>query len=229
MPTFLSRPYEFAIPEGLMLGVAAYEEWGHADERRLSAAELAEFHRLAHVRRRCEFGLSRSLLRTLYGMMFPDETAPFVVLRDVGGKPYGLSHDRVIPLAVAHTRTHVFVAMSRAADIGLDAEPAARPEHPGLRRRILNAGEADDPALRDFATLQLWAAKESVLKLEGTGLRRSMRSVAVRRADSGLLETEIEGRLIGINSMRLQGHWVAISEYISASSDHLPKIYASHS
>lgn len=219
MPVFLSRDNDSAIPEGLLLGYAAYAEWSANVQSGLSIAEKNEISRMGHERRRREFGLSRYLLREMRALLFPDDPEAFEILRDVGGKPYGLSRDRVIPVAVAHTVTHVFVAMSHSADVGLDAEPEHRAEHSGLRRRILHTSEFEDSDLRAVATLRLWAAKESILKLEGTGLRRSMKSVRVRASSDGALTAEVEGRFIRVNSLRCEGHWVAISEYISAPSD----------
>jgi phosphopantetheinyl transferase len=109
----------------------------------------------------------------------------------------------------------VFAALGTGGSIGLDAEPLNRKTGDALRRRIMNESEEQGGSLSERSTIELWTVKESILKLEGTGLRTSMKSIFLRSDHDGLYTADIKGRQIVCKTFRVEDHCVAISEYIS--------------
>ncbi|MBQ7288942.1 MAG: 4'-phosphopantetheinyl transferase superfamily protein [Clostridia bacterium] len=93
------------------------------------------------------------------------------------GKP-ALQNENIF-FNVSHSRNRLVIAVSDA-EVGVDIEFYDRAIREGLRRYCLTETEhravPDDDAR---AFLRIWTAKESYLKLYGTGLRQSMRDFSV--------------------------------------------------
>jgi phosphopantetheinyl transferase len=207
---FLTSESQPAIPAQCAL---AYGDYG-LEISELPKHVLAESQRYEHAHRRDTFLVSRTLVHALFKRL-GDGSGEFVVSRDDGGKPYGVCNGRVYPVAISHTPRMVFAALGTAGSIGLDAEPLDRATGDALRRRILNEAEALDESISRISTIELWTIKESILKLEGTGLRTSMKSVFLRTDGDRLYTTDIRGRQIVCKTFVVEDHCVAISEYIS--------------
>ena len=207
---FLTSDSEPAIPT---LCTVAFADYGLVTGNQPSHV-LEEASRYEHAHRRDTFLVSRTLVHALFKRL-GDGSDDFIVSRDDGGKPYGICNGRVYPVAISHTPRMVFAALGTAGSIGLDAEPLDRATGDALRRRILNEAEALDESISRISTIELWTIKESILKLEGTGLRTSMKSVFLRTDGDRLYTTDIKGRQIVCKTFRVEDHCVAISEYIS--------------
>lgn len=211
---FLTSESQPAIPAYCTV---AYADYGLATGN-LPSHVMEEAGRFEHAQRRETFLVSRTLVYALFGRIVEvinDSQVNFRVSRDDGGKPYGICNGRVYPVAITHTPRMVFAALGTAGSIGLDAEPLDRATGDALRRRILNEAEALDHAISHISTIELWTIKESILKLEGTGLRTSMKSVFLHAHGNGIYTADIKGRQIVCKTFRVEDHCVAISEYIS--------------
>jgi phosphopantetheinyl transferase len=210
---FLTSETQPAIPAQCAV---AYADFG-LEISDLPEHVLAESQRYEHAHRRDTFLVSRTLIHALFRRLGNDSdySDDFIVSRDDGGKPYGVCNGRVYPVAITHTPRMVFAALGTAGSIGLDAEPLDRATGDALHRRILNEAEALDESISRISTIELWTVKESILKLEGTGLRTSMKSVFLRSNGNGMYTADIKGRQIVCKTFRVEDHCVAISEYIS--------------
>lgn len=211
---FLTSDTQPAIPVHCTV---AYADYGLATGH-LPSHVLVEAGRYEHAHRRDTFLVSRTLVHALFGLLgevSDDVLGDFRVSRDDGGKPYGICRGRVYPVAITHTPRMVFAALGTGGSIGLDAEPMDRKTGDALRRRIMNEAEEQGGTLSERPTIELWTVKESILKLEGTGLRTSMKSIFLRSDLGGVYAADIKGHQIVCKTFRVEDHCVAISEYIS--------------
>lgn len=210
---FLTSITKPAIPAQCAV---AYADYG-LEISELPKHVLAEAQRYEHYKRRDTFLVSRTLVYALFKRLGNDSdyTDEFIVSRDDGGKPYGICNGRVYPVGISHTPRMVFAALGTGGSIGLDAEPLDRATGEALRRRILNEAEALEESISRISTIELWTIKESILKLEGTGLRTSMKSVFLRTDEDGVFKSDIKGRQIVCKTFVVEDHCIAISEYIS--------------
>lgn len=116
---------------------------------------------------------ARDLLARLYSTT---QGRPMPVLEKLpGGKPVFSQGE--LHCGIAHTRGHVFVALSDGP-VGLDAEECTRPVSMKLARRILSPGE---PADTPRQLLEYWVLKEAYTKFTGEGLRQSFRALTFDR------------------------------------------------
>jgi len=214
MPVYLSSLNENAIPDKVHLAYAPSTEWDDTAASWLTDHEQHFASTMLHEGRVTEFKLFRFLLKSLYNELTLHNDAQITIYRDLGGKPYAEVGGRIIPVSVSHSNRFVFVALSLAGSIGLDIEHMSRQVNPMLRNRILTDIEFIDEQLLQVATLQLWNIKESILKLVGSGLRRSMRSVSIHSVQDNMYFTEIDGQQISTSTFILEDHWIAISKYI---------------
>lgn len=218
MPVYLSSHDQKAIPETVHLAYAPSMEWDDTTAAWLTDNEIQKTLAMRDPGRIIEFKLSRYLLKSLFKRLFPLSNAECAIERDLGGKPYADVDGRIIPISVSHSNEFVFVAISLAGSIGLDIERMGRNVIPALRSRILTDQEFHDERLMPVNTIQLWTVKESMLKLIGSGLRRSMSSVSIhdysKENGGDMFFTEIDGQQISTSTFILEDHWIAISKYI---------------
>jgi 4'-phosphopantetheinyl transferase len=142
------------------------------DERRAAA----RFHRAADTVR---YAATRAVLRRELAAVLGEAPGGLRFLRSDRGRP-ALDTGSVVPpldFNVSHGGDHALVAWSRLRHVGVDVEPerAAWDWLPLSRvvlgkedaRRIAMAG--DEPA-RAALFLDMWAAKEALLKADGRGI-----------------------------------------------------------
>lgn len=168
----------------------------------LSAEERARVDRLAVTSAKSRSALARVLLRAALADVLGEAPASFDIQWDhgpqlVGGGP---------SLSLSHSADRVVVAISEVGEVGVDIEPSAR----GARMKasvvdhITTAAERDALAAlgdgRHHATIQLWTAKEAVLKATRDGLRLSPNGLEISglprdlRLDAHAHRTELVGR-----------------------------------
>ena len=160
----------------------------------LSAAERSRADALRHTKRRTDFLLGRWTLKIAVAKVlgWPDD--PGVLARIEGrtaptGAPRlyvdGQPADRGVSLS-DRAGCAVCLVAARAVAVGCDVE-IIEPRSDAFVRDYLTQAEqrlagAAGPA-RDMAANLVWSAKESALKVLGTGLRRDTRSVEVAVAE----------------------------------------------
>ena len=90
-----------------------------------------------------------------------------------GGKPHIPSGE--LEFNLSHSGELAGLAVSTAGPVGIDLEPVSRAtELPECEESFCHPGELrnlpKEPSLRALALLELWTAKEALLKAHGTGL-----------------------------------------------------------
>lgn len=139
----------------------------------LSGEERARVERLAVESGRARSALARVLLRAALADALGGSTASFQIGWEhgpqlVGGGP---------SLSLSHSADRVVVAVSDVGEVGVDIEPSARGARmkPSVVDHIATPAERAALAAlgdrRDHGTIQLWTAKEAVLKATRDGLR----------------------------------------------------------
>lgn len=176
----------------------------------LSAEERARVDRLAIASAKQRSALARVLLRAALSDALGGPASSFAIdwphgPELVGGGP---------SLSLSHSADRVVVAVSDAGDVGVDIEPAGRGERmrSGIVGHITTAAErAALDALgdrRDRATIQLWTAKEAVLKATRDGLRLAPNGVEILGLPTDLHLNVHEHRteLVGRCQLRALAH-----------------------
>lgn len=156
----------------------------------LSAAERGRAGELRYTKRRTDFLLGRWTLKLAVARVLGWQDDPGTLARIEGrtaptGAPRlyvdGQPADRGVSLS-DRAGCAVCLVAARAVEVGCDVE-IVEPRSDGFVRDYLTQEEqrlAGPPGLaRDTAANLIWSAKESALKVLGTGLRRDTRSVEV--------------------------------------------------
>jgi 4'-phosphopantetheinyl transferase len=178
----------------------------------LTPAEQVAVAGMTHARRRDGYLARRWAGKTAVGeVVGPCEPGRVGVLNEPDGRPFATLDDEVLPIPLSLSDSgRVAVAASLAKEsesalgearssgddaaapgtrgaVGVDVE-ALVPRSSGLvldfftPEEAANVARASDPTL--WANL-IWSAKESALKVRGTGLREDTRTVRVEVADKG--------------------------------------------
>jgi len=141
--------------------------WARATASAESVGRAARFPRPRDALRHLA---SRAALRTVLaglGLDVPPAVEP-------GGRP--ILPGSGLHLSIAHGGDEVWIALTRAAPVGIDAEPL----HPGLPPAELAAALHPDElaaldalpagAARDAALIRCWTRREAVSKADGRGI-----------------------------------------------------------
>jgi len=113
-------------------------------------------------------------LRGVLAAYLGADPAGLRIERDVGGKPY--LPDAALQFNQSHSAGALLVGVSRTQPLGVDIESRARMRpYLEIARRYFTADEADALAAlpedqRQRSFLELWSAKEAVLKAIGRGI-----------------------------------------------------------
>lgn len=176
-----SRPPQVAGP----LSSGAVRVWWAAcqpltglDLTSLSPEEHARVNRLGTEPARQRSALARVVLRAALADALGAPPASFALEWSRGPALLGEPGSPDVPwLSVSHSAERVVVALATAGQVGVDIETAARGERlrPTVVERITTPVERaalakmDGPA-RERAAIQLWTAKEAILKATKEGL-----------------------------------------------------------
>lgn len=150
--------------------------------------------------------------------------------KHASGKPYACIDGRALGMSISHTRTRLWCALNRLGETGIDAEPADRKVSAALQKRIMHR---EEQGLLDsgVGVVQLWTIKEAILKYTGTGLRKAMCRVHVKRVGPHVFSSDADGSALHIYSFECRNHWVAVAvneqvcppEPARESSEHVPR------
>jgi 4'-phosphopantetheinyl transferase len=174
----------------------------------LAPTEAQRLDVLRFPKRRTEFLLRRLVAKhavaTTRGLPTdPGALARIEVGNAAGGAPYVLVDGAPPGLEISLSdRAGWAVCVVGASPVGCDLE-LVEPRSPGFVRDFLTGAEQAyviSSADRDLAANLVWSAKESALKLVGTGLRRDTRDVIVTvhdgpRPDWSWLSVHVSGGL----------------------------------
>ncbi|MGE5133292.1 MAG: 4'-phosphopantetheinyl transferase family protein [Gemmatimonadota bacterium] len=160
----------------------------------LSEAEHAYAASLRYPKRRTDFLLSRWTLKLAARQVlgWPEDTAALARIEArpaPGGAPRLLVDGQAAPHGISLTDragAAVCLVAAQPAAVGCDVE-VSEPRSDAFIRDYLTAAEQEfvngAGASRDTLANLVWSAKESALKVLGTGLRRDTRSVEVSITD----------------------------------------------
>ncbi len=138
-----------------------------------------------------------------------------VLHKEASGKPFAKIGDQKIEISISHTGALLLVACHSSKSVGVDLEKSDRKVMEALRRRMRNSEELEsDIAL--LTNIQIWTAKEAVLKCMGTGLRYPMRKIRLFRAESQW-KAEAEGKLFKLGYMTFREFQIAVATLESES------------
>ncbi len=146
---------------------------GEGREDVLAPHEQQRAHTFGSPKRRQEFVRGRTLLRQRLAALTGQPPCQVVLERASGGGLVPLADNR--HLSLTHTSIVAAVAVA-GSPVGLDAEQI-RPVSPALAQRLCAPGEVLPDT--DGALLQVWAAKEAVLKAMGEGVRGGLRHALI--------------------------------------------------
>lgn len=151
---------------------------------------------------------SRILLKHMANRLGFDPSK-FYISKKENGKPFGFEDSHQFFVSISHTGEIVAAVLSESKDVGLDIELMERKVSNRLKDRILHDKEKE--SLQTVPLIQTWTIKESVLKLTGTGLRKSMSAIKLQEAGANVFITNFEGREAYIQSFPIWDLWVSLS------------------
>ena len=135
----------------------------------------------------------RAPLHALLAAYLGIEPQQLNLVDDAYGRPaLGADHGQALGFNWSHSGPHALVALGRHIVPGVDVEQQrARPRALEIARRFFSSEEADALAAlpsdqRSVAFLDLWTAKEAVLKALGRGLAFGLHRLSIARTPDGL-------------------------------------------
>jgi 4'-phosphopantetheinyl transferase len=150
----------------------------------LSVDERARQRSFVSPELRRRFGAARAGLRTLLGRHLDLDPRRLVFATNEFGKPR-LADDGQVHFNLSHCEERAVLAISDAAEVGIDLERERPIEHVDLARRYFHPNEvtaitvSPDEAEQRRAFFLVWTLKEAVVKALGTGLSTPLDSFAV--------------------------------------------------
>jgi 4'-phosphopantetheinyl transferase len=142
----------------------------------------------------------RKPLRMLLGAYLGIEAKAVVLVDGEHGRPQlGSAHDPSLGFNWSHSGDHALIAMGRHVTPGIDLERLRnRPRALAIARRFFgNEESATLTALpaeaRSAAFLELWTAKEAVLKAIGRGLAFGLDRLSITSGPAGLELVGLDG------------------------------------
>lgn len=191
------------------------ESWLTASERAVAAAMAYPRRRSGYLGRRWA---GKTLVRDVLGV---EDLRRIGIGNDDSGRPFlSLDGERLdVSVSLSDSGPVSVAALGPAPSVvGIDVEILQR-RSPGLVRDFFTADEAaavnratDEP----LAANLIWSAKESALKVRGSGLREDTRNVEVQRPD-------LTGATVGgwrsllvecADGQRLSGWWLRGGEWV---------------
>ncbi|OOG62475.1 4-phosphopantetheinyl transferase [Rhodanobacter sp. B04] len=139
------------------------------------------------------------LRRVLAAYLHRDATEVVLVDGEHGRPALAAGHDRGIGFNWSHSGEHAVIAVGRHVTPGIDLERLRpRPRALDIAQRYFSADEAAllaalPAADRSAAFLELWTAKEAVLKALGRGIGFGLHRLSIARVDAQLRLLRLEG------------------------------------
>ena len=190
-----------------ILDYGQFDVWmakGNPDSSLLSPKELERLHAISSQNTRKTFLLSRCTIQSIVKYY----TKNFHFLGEVhthpGGKPF-LINIPDLHFSLSHTGSEVAIVFSRSP-VGFDMEKSGRrTDFLALAKRFFTTTEvaAIVAAGKDAGScfLELWTAKEAILKLEGTGISGGLDRARILNESEG----NLDGRRVYLHRLQWQG------------------------
>jgi 4'-phosphopantetheinyl transferase len=146
----------------------------------------------------------RNPLRSVLGAYLGIEADRVTLINGEHGRPaLADGHDQSLGFNWSHSGNRALIAVGRRINPGVDLEQLrARPRAMEIARRYFSAAEAEALAAlpataRDAAFLEMWTAKEAVLKALGRGLAFGLDRLSIASAAGQLVLQRLEGDDVG--------------------------------
>lgn len=152
------------------------------DNKRLSPAEKERAARFAFQRDRELFLGAHTVLRTILGRYTAIIPEALLIAVTKQNKPFLPDHP--LQFNLSHSGTHILIGICHDADIGVDTEVIRPDIDLAIAKRFFSAEENDRlqalPASEQINMFfRLWAGKEAVIKMRGSGLAESLRAFSI--------------------------------------------------
>ena len=198
-----------------MLELGKIEVWrvrGTPGVSLLSQDEKAKFKAFSRQDTRETFILSRCAIRSLIEKYTQKPSEEKCIDTHPGGKPFLVNHPD-LHFSLSHSGKEVAIAFSRTP-IGFDVEKKeCRADFVSIARRFFSAAEAAQIAAagEHAASLfvDLWTAKEAILKLEGSGISGGLERALVW----GDSEGELDNRRVHLHRMEWPGFVARVASF----------------
>jgi 4'-phosphopantetheinyl transferase len=171
---------------GLWWALTGLDEWIRHRERlvaALSRREIERAGRFANDALRCRYEIGRGLLRELLGRSIGVAADQVRLCETDRGRPAIEGRGEELDFNATHSGDLWAVALGRGVRVGIDIEGVGRTrETLALAERFFTGTEAaylrgiDGERERGRAFLELWTAKEAVLKGSGEGISGGLAS-----------------------------------------------------
>lgn len=190
----------------------------HADFR-LTEEEKERSKRFVFPEDAARWSGYRSGLRRILGLALDIEPLHAPLKEGPNGKPALAPPFECLEFNLSHSDEFAVVIVSDAGPVGIDLEPWSRaPSLIGCEEVFCHPLEIQelptDHELRATRLLELWTAKEAILKALGTGLSYPPQQVRISN-DRALADTPLDGisnlRLLIPNHPEITGHRVAVA------------------
>lgn len=153
----------------------------------LTAPERARADRFLSDRKRREFTITRTALRSILSQALDEPPSRINIVHQPQGKPCldDNEYGRDVRFSVSHSHDLALVAITRQRDIGIDVEKIRDDmEHETLARRFFS--ESEYAALQYYngperlrAFFAVWTRKEAVVKAQGGGIALGLKQFDV--------------------------------------------------
>ena len=198
-----------------MLELGRIEVWrvrGMPDVSLLSQDEKAKLKAISCQDTRETFILSRCAIRSLVAKYTRKPSEEKCIDTHPGGKPFLVNHPD-LHFSLSHSGKEVAIAFSRMP-IGFDVEKKERrADFVSIARRFFSVAEAAQIAAagEHAASLfvDLWTAKEAILKLEGSGISGGLERALVWSEFEG----ELDGRRVHLHRMEWPGFVARVASF----------------
>lgn len=168
----------------------------------LNAEEEKRLQRFVFPKHKLQFLVSRALLRSVIGQYMGQPPASLIFARNAYGKPRIASFEQSLPLGfnLSHTNDLTVLAVTQAADIGVDLEYITRKvDILKLADRYFSAREAEELRAVGVAKFnerffELWTLKEAYIKACGMGLAIPLRDFSFMFEEQGIAISFAEER-----------------------------------
>lgn len=208
-------PAEISVPTDVTVYRLVYDESKVTEwEELLTAVESERLAGMKHEKRRRSFLLGRATLRLMMSEL--SGLAPDDVNISIEENGSLTSPDTPWYISLAHSGDEA-VAVASHGLVGVDLEVSSDRDD-DLLTYITHTNERTliDPLPldREEKLLLCWTAKEAVLKALGTGLRRSPKSVRLKRIQPEPLHIcidDVEGHAWDVAVERCGGYYLAIA------------------
>ena len=190
-----------------ILDYGQFDVWrakGNPDSNLLSPEEMERFHAISSQNARQTFLLSRCAINTIVKYYTKDRNFSTGIHAHPGGKPFLINLPE-LHFSLSHTGGEVAIVFSRSL-VGFDMEKSdRRTDFLPLAKRFFTVAElagivaAGTNAGPSF--LELWTAKEAILKLEGTGISGGLDRAQILNESEG----DLDGRRVYMHRVEWPG------------------------